>query len=84
MFNTILYVQRLKDFGMDIKSPLIASMVVNKVPYDFSSVLVHHYQSENLERITLHHYNRLLSAKILNASSVTTQFATYFSVSSIT
>ena len=59
-------------------------MVVNKVPYDFGSVLVHHYQSENLERITLHNYNRLLSAKILNASSVTTQFATYFSASNVT
>lgn len=73
---------------MDDKSPLIASVVINKVSYDFSydfgSVFVHHYQSENLERITLHNYNRLLSAKILNASSVMTQFATYFSVSNVT
>ena len=69
---------------MDVKSPLISSVAVNKVPYDFSSVFVHHYQSENLERITLYNYNRLLSAKILNASSVTTQFATYFSVSNVT
>ena len=69
---------------MDDKSPLIASVVINKVSYDFGSVFVHHYQSENLERITLYNYNRLLSAKILNASSVTTQFATYFSVSNVT